>query len=237
MIWYKARPRDLPPVLQTEAGLMILIPPGPFLHGPEKEQAVVPAFYMDETEVTNAAYAKFCAATDRPLPENFPSDKPQEPVVNVTFSDAAAFARWAGKRLPDALEWEKAARGTRGHIFPWGDEADTARANVSDNAKLKAAGPVAADSMQEGASPYKLVHMVGNVLEYTRNEITPSAAAVANFGKILIPPPAINEPWYGVKGGAFNIPLRDSVPWEWSPVPARFAAPNIGFRCAKDPPQ
>jgi serine/threonine-protein kinase len=237
LTWYKSRPLPLPLTLQTETGLMLLIPPGPFKHGPGKEQAVVPAFYIDRTEVTNAAYAKFCSATGRPLPNGFPQNKPDHPVVNVTIADATAFARWAGKRLPDALEWEKAAQGIDGATFPWGDADDTSRANVSNNAEHKGRGVMPVESMPHGASPYKTLHMVGNVLEYTRNEVEPSSAVVDHFAKILTPPPARNEPWYGVKGGAFNTHLQHAVPWEWSPVPARFAAPNIGFRCAKDPPR
>jgi serine/threonine-protein kinase len=216
---------------------MLLIPAGPFLHGPNREKAVVPSFYIDRTEVTNHAYAGFASATSRPLPAGFPQDRPGYPVVNITITDANAFCRWAGKRLPDPLEWEKAARGSEGRIYPWGDQEDPARANVADNSAHTEKGLMPADSMPEGASPYGPLHMAGNVLEYARTEITPSAAAVEHFGKILSPPPAINEPWYGVKGGAFNTPLKAAVPWEWSPIPARYAGPNIGFRCAMDPPR
>jgi formylglycine-generating enzyme required for sulfatase activity len=119
-------------------------------------------------------------------------------------------------------------------MFPWGDAADPTRANVADNPQgFKALKP--ADSMPEGAGPYKLLHMAGNVLEYVRNEITPSMEALENFAKILQPPPAVNEPWYSVKGGSFLHPLAAAVPWEWSAIPARFAGPDIGFRCVKDP--
>jgi eukaryotic-like serine/threonine-protein kinase len=236
LIWYN-RPRSsaaLPEVLQTDTGLMLLVEGGRFLHGPQKETAIVPPFYMDQTEVTNASYAKFCQATQRPLPAKFPADRPDYPVVNVTIADATAYARWAGKRLPDALEWEKAARGAQAATFPWGDDTDPKRANVSDNPEAaKALMP--ADSMPEGASPFKLVHMAGNVLEYVRNEITPSMEAVERFAKIVQPPPAMNEPWYSIKGGSFSMPLEAAVPWEWSAVPARFSGPDIGFRCVKDP--
>ena len=236
LIWYN-RPKStapLPPTLQTDTGLMLLIEGGRFLHGTKKETAIVPAFYMDQTEVTNEEYAKFCQATNRPLPKDFPKDRSEYPVVNVTIVDAMAFAKWAGKRLPDALEWEKAARGVEAKTYPWGDATDPARANVADHPQpAKATKP--ADSMAEGASPYKLLHMSGNVLEYVRNEITPSTEAIENFAKIMQPPPAVNEPWYSVKGGSFRHPLASAVPWEWSAVPARFYASDIGFRCVKDP--
>jgi serine/threonine-protein kinase len=236
LIWYN-HPKStgpLAPTLQTETGLMLLVEGGRFQHGTKKETAIVPPFYMDQTEVTNEAYAKFCQATNRALPKDFPKDRSEYPVVNVTIVDAMAYAKWAGKRLPDALEWEKAARGVEAQTFPWGDADDPARANVADHPQpAKATKP--ADSMAEGASPYKLLHMSGNVLEYVRNEITPSMEAIENFGKIMQPPPAVNEPWYSVKGGSFRHPLAAAVPWEWSAVPARFYAPDIGFRCAKSP--
>jgi serine/threonine-protein kinase len=236
LIWYN-RPKSTAPLavtLQTETGLMLLVDGGRFLHGPKKETAIVPPFYMDQTEVTNEAYARFCQNTNRPLPTGFPKDRVDYPVVNVTIADATAYARWAGKRLPDALEWEKAARGVEGKVFPWSDEPDPSRANVADNPKTSK-GLVPADSMPEGASPFKLLHMAGNALEYVRNEITPSVEAVDRFSKILQPPPAINEPWYSIKGGSFALPLAAAVPWEWSAVPARFSGADIGFRCVKDP--
>jgi iron(II)-dependent oxidoreductase len=192
---------------------------------------------MDRTEVTNAQYGAFCKNTKRPLPPGFPQDQPDRPVVNVTFADANAYARWAGKRLPEATEWEKAARGKDARHFPWGNDADTSKASVADNAAVSHEHPVAAASLVEGSSPYGLLHMAGNVFEYVRTEITPSPAALEHFGRILNPPPAMNEPWYSIKGGAFNVPLAQAAPWEFMAVPARYAAPNIGFRCAKDPEQ
>jgi hypothetical protein len=77
--------------------------------------------------------------------------------------------------------------------------------------------------------------MAGNALEYVSDDITPSTEAVDRFSKIMNPPPALNEPWYSIKGGSFARPLQAALPWEWSSVPARFTAPDIGFRCAKDP--
>ncbi len=232
----KAAPA-LPPILNTETGQMVLVPGGPFLRGNENKQEIVPAFYLDRTEVTNELYEKFAAATNRPLPPKFPHDAPQHPVVNVTISDANAFAKWAGKRLPTAIEWEKAARGTEGKNWPWGGADNPEYANVSDNPKITERKPLPVHTMANGASPYNVVHMAGNVLEYVSDDITPSLEAVDHFAKIMNPPPALNEPWYSVKGGSFGRPLQAALPWEWSSVPARFSGPDIGFRCAKDAPK
>ena len=91
------------------------------------------AYYIDKTTVTNAEYEKFCQETNHERPKDFPADKPDYPVVNVTIGDARAFAAWAHKRLPSAQEWEKAARGEDGRLFPWGNKRDAGLANVADN--------------------------------------------------------------------------------------------------------
>src|SRR5580692_3210476 len=97
--------------IATSTGEMILIPSGDFEFGEAKQKVSLPAFYIDKTEVSNAAYAEFCKASGRPLPKGFAANKPDYPVGNVTILDAHAFAKWAGKRLPTDQEWEKAARG------------------------------------------------------------------------------------------------------------------------------
>ena len=126
--------KSLPATISTPTGEMVLVPAGSFLFGEKKEPVSLPAFYIDKTEVTNAAYADFCRATNRPLPPAFPRKSAGLPVVNVSILDAQLFVKWAGKRLPTAREWEKAARGTDGRDFPWGNEADPSKANIDSQA-------------------------------------------------------------------------------------------------------
>jgi len=77
------------------------------------------------------------------------------------------------------------------------------------------------------------VQMAGNALEYVEDQTTPSAAAVQQFATVLNPPAMANEPWYSVKGGSFAKPLAAAVTYEWIPIPARYSAPDIGFRCVR----
>ncbi|MFI1681815.1 formylglycine-generating enzyme family protein [Streptomyces sp. NPDC020607] len=169
----------------------------------------LPAYYMDRTTVTNARYAEFLADTggstefdhpDQPeQPERRPHqpvhwhdprfNAPEMPIVGVDWYDAWAFARWSGGTLPSELQWEKAARGTDGRIYPWGNDWDPDRVNfvarsygtaVADLDELEALlvtttdtdvpeHPVLpSDSLPAGASPYGALQMSGNVWELTR---------------------------------------------------------------------
>jgi serine/threonine-protein kinase len=224
-------PPSLEPVIETETGQMMLIPAGQFMFGAAKEHVNLPAFYIDKTEVTNATYARFCEALNRPLPPGFPKDAPDLPVTNITIVDAREFAKWAGKRLPTEQEWEKAARGLDGRLYPWGEQADPSRANVKD----QSARLVPAHSLPEGAGPFDTLHMTGNAWEYVDQLKTPSEGALAHFKTILSPPPTATEPWYTAKGCSYIDPIANCVLFEWISLPARYAQPNVGFRCAKDP--
>jgi hypothetical protein len=224
----------LAPVISTPTGDMVLVPGGSFLSGPDKKKVTLPAFYIDKTEVSNAAYAQFCKEKGRPLPELFLKDHPYYPVVNITYVDAQEFARWAGKRLPTLAEWEKAARGRDGQVFPWGSQQDPRRANVLDNPDRKTPDLESVDSFPQGASPYGALNMVGNVWEFIDDMRTPGEETLKAFSRLLSPPPNAFEPWYAIRGGAYDTKLTDSVLWDIGVVPARYRAFNIGFRCVKD---
>ena len=167
---------------------MILIPAGEFLMGsdPEKDKDTqgdeqtqhtlyLPDYTIAKMPVTNAQYAEFVRdaglvkSPKRWQDDEPPPDKLEHPVVNVSWHDAVAYCNWladlTGKpyRLPSEAEWEKAARGTDGRIYPWGDRwypkwCNTAEGGVGDTT------PVGAYS--RGASPYGLLDMAGNVWEW-----------------------------------------------------------------------
>ena len=230
---------QLPATMSTPSGDMVLVPAGPFLYGKDKVSATLPAFYIDKTEVTNAAYESFCKERMYQQPAGFQADKPDYPVVNVTIADAREFAHWAGKRLPTAQEWEKAARGTDGRLFPWGSDRKTSNANVRDNDTLGKHAIMQADSFLQGASPYGALNMVGNVWEFVDETAKPVPANVAYFSKRLDPPPGPQELWYQTRGESFENNLASEGYgglWEEWVAPAGWKSPIIGFRCVKDPP-
>jgi formylglycine-generating enzyme required for sulfatase activity len=169
---------------------LILVPAGEFLMGsdPEKDEDAfadelpqhtlyLPDYYLAKTPVTNAQYAAFAEATDHKPPGHWKGGKPDRgkedhPVVYVSWRDAVDYCNWlaqvTGKayRLPSEAEWEKGARGTDGRIYPWGNEWNPERCNSFEGGP-KETTPVGA--YLQGASPYGLLDMAGNVWEWTRS--------------------------------------------------------------------
>jgi serine/threonine-protein kinase len=217
--WWNTR---LPPPVPG----MIFIPAGMFLAGAENTPTRLGAFYIDEAEVTNAEFAEFCRATGC----SAPAGDPDLPVVNVTVAEARAYARWRGKRLPTALEWERAARGPSGLLFPWGDQEDASRANVANNPSAPG-GLMPARSL----AGYPAYHIIGNAWEMVEGAVKPSPQAVDQMTPQLTPPPTDQEPWIAMRGGSFVMTLTPALTYDAASIPERFSSPQIGFRCAKDP--
>lgn len=159
---------------QIDGAEMILIPEGEFIIGSlendnEKPQRKVglDAYYIYKTEVTVAQYRKFCEATRRNMPEEPEWGwRDDHPIVNVSWYDAAAYARWAGAALPTEAQWEKAARGVDGIEYPWGNAWDAGKAQCSANKLGDAGGPAPVGSFPAGSSPYGVLDMAGNVWEW-----------------------------------------------------------------------
>ena len=215
----KEKPAATPPVasvaLSELPADMVLVKAGTFLFGKDKEQRETPAFYIDRGEVTNAAYSKF---RKQQLQDDYP-------VTNITIDDARAFAKWAAKRLPTSLEWEKAARGTDGRLYPWGND----RNGGPPQGRL-----LTAAESEASASPYGAVQMSGNVWELVDQAMTPSPGALQHFATLLSPKPSAQEPWCMLRGVSY-LDDRARIPvYEWSSVPERFRKKDIGFRCVRD---
>ena len=156
---------------------MVWVPPGPFIMGgelglPLQVARIGHGFFIARTPVTNGQYARFVAKTGHAPPEHWKGKTPPKqiadhPVTFVSWHDASAYAEWAGRRLPTEEEWEKAARGTDGREYPWGDWAQ-GRCN-SKEAGTGGATPVGKYSPQ-GDSPYGCQDCAGNVWEWTASE-------------------------------------------------------------------
>jgi len=165
-----------PPQIIPPSG-MAYIPGGSFLMGSDNGDTIskpphfetVGPFFMDTIEVTNAQYAEFLKATGQVPPRAwkegvYPEAEANFPVTGINWYEAAEYAAWKGKRLPTEAEWEFAARGTDGRMYPWGDEWDASLANAGRNAKgLRPVG-------QGGVSPYGLYDMAGNAWEWTASD-------------------------------------------------------------------
>ena len=154
--------------------IYVYVPAGMFTRGSTSgdtdEQPVhdtyLDAFWIMRTEVTNAQYAKCVAAGACPEPNNnFWDDRDQteHPVVDVSWDNANAYARWAGGRLPTEAEWEKACRGTDARVYPWGNAWLENRASSQANGRTRQ--PVG--TFPQGVSPYGALDMAGNVWEWT----------------------------------------------------------------------
>lgn len=166
-------------VSEVDGMTQVFVPAGKFLMGTDDKEALknrpehpvtLSAFWIDQTEVTNEMYAKCVEAKKCPPPfkEQFnpyygKAKYANYPVVYIPWDSADAYCRWAGRRLPTEAEWEKAARGTDGRLYPWGNEPPNASLANYDNAL---GDPLPVDRYPLGASPYGALNMAGNVREW-----------------------------------------------------------------------
>jgi formylglycine-generating enzyme required for sulfatase activity len=165
-------------VAEVDGMVGVYVPAGDFLMGSgeedgeaaadEKPQRTVylDAFWMDRTEVTNAQYGRCveagaCAALVTPRPDT--AEQPDYPVQGVAWEQAVNYCEWAGRRLPTEAEWEKAARGKDGRLYPWGNSSPAAHLLNFDFSR---GDVVDVGAYPEGAGPYGVLDMAGNVWEW-----------------------------------------------------------------------
>ena len=198
------------------------------------------AFYIDRFEVTNAQYARYVDATGAARPRHWKRGAvtPQDaklPVVYVDWNAADGYCRWAGRRLPTEAEWERAARGGDGRLYPWGNTFDRTRAVIG----AYGSGLQPVGSRPSGKSPYGVMDLVGNAWEWTGDWYQPypgSPHESEDFGEQ-------NRVVRGSSLGGLGhfaakdvdrivaITARASFRWYAPPVAA---FEDLGFRCAKD---
>jgi serine/threonine protein kinase/formylglycine-generating enzyme required for sulfatase activity len=228
-----AAPKSTLPQTYADAhGKMLLVPQGPFTFGSTDDHSAqnvaLPAFYIDETEVSNAEYRQFCEATGHAPPQSADYvTHPDYPVTTVSYDDAAAYAAWAGRRLPTEEEWEKAARGTDNRSFPWGNTPWTD--NVPNHLE-----PVGSDPTRR--SPYGAYNMAGNVWEWTASPYTPTADENGHM-KQLLKGQSFSSEWRIIKGGSFGPGASDDFDLtRHRGLPSDGRSPWIGFRCVRSAP-
>jgi len=165
--------------LRRNASKLAYVPSGEFLAGAAKDRKTLDGFFIGRYAVSQIEYAYFLQTVPgREPPTGWKGNQPlhgqEDPVVNVTWDDARAYAEWLGMRLPTALEWERAARGTDGRLFPWGEKFDRYAAVVAvppakPDPKVPPPRPhlVAVNRGSVKGFPLPLVHIVGNVRQWT----------------------------------------------------------------------
>lgn len=155
--------------------------------------AGLPPYWIDQTEVTNQQYracvtAGACqrpSSVDSQSRDNYFGDKAWDdfPVILVTWDDAQAYCEWTGLRLPSELEWEKAARGTDGRAFPWGNDPPTCEHMTMDGCPNRVPDTARVGSTSHDASPFGIMDMAGNVSEWVASAEERKPVKGADFSK------------------------------------------------------
>ncbi|WP_455378350.1 formylglycine-generating enzyme family protein [Petrachloros mirabilis] len=224
---------------------MVQIPEGPFTMGSNEgdpdeapeHQVFLKGFFIDRREVSQEEYARFAKMTKRQMPkiEVFEDDqskllKAEYAAMSVSWDEAAAYCKWAGKRLPTEAEWEKAGRGEGKRKYPWGDKFVASAANVdgSEDGYKYLAPP---GSFEAGRSPYGIFDMTGNVAEWVSDSYDENYYKKTPFQNPKGPEAGDLKV---VRGGSWRETEHNAR------LSKRFAAKHwrtditIGIRCASD---
>lgn len=221
---------------------MVYIPEGEFIMGTDERLrdekpahiVYIVGFYIDIFEITNEDYKKFVDHTGYTLPDHWKGGviiegKEKHPVTYVSWYDANNYCKWMGKRLPRETEWEKAAGGIDGRVYPWGSKWDM---NKSNNPLKEVGDTQPVGNYEKGKSPYGLYDMSGNVWEWVNDNYYPHP------GSDYISP-EFGDKYKLLKGGSWwdcsaygcgiSAPIYNRAFFE-PPVKSK----SYGFRCAKD---
>lgn len=237
------------PVAERVSGadgmLQVFVPAGEFLMGEDDRDSIVSYprhpvylddFWIDQTEVSNAMYAR-CVQAGVCRQPAYPDEYAyyaapgyaDYPAVYLTWEEAQAYCQWAGRRLPTEAEWEKAARGVDGRAYPWGNQPpDVTRLNY-DNLL---GGPLPVNRYPAGASPYGALNMAGNVREWVADWYSQVYYNDLIYDNPQGPEDPPGDSKKALRGGAFMDDAHKirvftrmaHVPWS--------AGWTRGFRCA-----
>ena len=225
---------------------MLLIPGGEFQRGMDDglpdtrpmRRLHLSSFWIDQYEVTNERYhqcvqAGVCSAPkDREAFDD--PDHTQHPVMNVTWFQAHTYCHWTGRRLPTEAEWEKAARGTDGRRYPWGNQEGSIQdwLNVHEK-EISGNGTLPVGSLTETVSPYSVLDLVGNVWEWVNDWY---AEDYYDKAPSRNPQGPIRGSFRVLRGGDWSqSPLELQTSYRgWDEM--TYWGPRLGFRCAADVP-
>jgi formylglycine-generating enzyme required for sulfatase activity len=245
--WAKAQQANAPTKTVQQAGGaatsnptapagMVYVPGGDFMMGRDDgdeyerpaHKVTVKPFLVDVDEVTRRQFQDFVDKTGHAAPANwmsktFPARTGQQPVTDVSWDDANAYAKWAGKRLPAEEEWEFAARGTDGRRYPWGNDWQQGSANANG-----ASNGVADVGSFKGASPYGVMDMVGNAWEWTASDLK-------TYPGGYLPTKPTND-LRAIRGGSYDSDKNTATTTYRRGYPAHgdYDYSKTGFRCVKD---
>ncbi len=229
----KEIPPEEPEKASPEEEYMVFIPGGAFLMGIDEiecdanplHEVFVEAFYIDKYPVTNIQYERFVVVMEYTSEGNwedyFTDGKDNFPVVGVTYNDAKSYAAWAGKRLPTEAEWEKAARGTSGQFYPWGNEWSSSKLCSKDGGPLKSVY-----DYSEGVSPYGVHNMLGTVWEWTGD----------HYSLYPYKPKPVQslDTEVVIRGGEWLTELQELGVTIRAGIYMDEYVESVGFRCARD---
>jgi gamma-glutamyl hercynylcysteine S-oxide synthase len=224
----------------------VSVPAGPFLMGTNRQAADiqdqpqhtvdVKAFRIDKYPVTNAQYALFIAEVAHRAPTSWtngaiPQGFKLHPVTYVYWQDAMDYCTWAGGSLPTEAQWEKAARGTDGRRWPWGNRMSPKLLNTYNT--VGSTSPVFAH--MNGASPYGAIDMAGNVSEWVKNDFKPYPGSTAPTSMFIAKASKTfgeAEHYKAIRGGSWRSDPFSTATYHRNYAMRGDASDFIGFRCA-----
>ncbi len=244
-----------------EIDTLVEIPGGEFKMGSDQlrtssqnspeHKVLLPAYSIDKYPTTNAQYARFVAEAKYRPPADWeggklPKNEALRPVTMVSWYDASNYCTWAGKRLPKESEWEKAARGVDGRRWPWGNDMDAKRLNTY----YSVGSATDVTTYLDGASPYGVMDMAGNVFQWVEDDFLPYDGSTAPGelfqGKIgvantpqdramkVVDLVGVDAKYKVLRGGSWKSDPFSTATYHRNYSWPNYASDFFGFRCAAD---
>ncbi len=245
----------------VDINMLITIPAGPFKMGSDQQRTSaqnrpqheidLAAYRIDKYPTTNIQYGRFVAEASYRTPVDWvngrvPKGKELHPVTMVSWYDASNYCTWANKRLPTEAEWEKAARGTDGRRWPWGEDMDAKRLNTY----YSVGATTAVITYNNGASPYGVMDMAGNVSQWIETDFLPYTGTDASQelfqGKVgmvrsaqdralkVVDLVGVDAKYKVLRGGSWKSDPFSTATFHRNYSWPHYASDFFGFRCADD---